>query len=159
MHRDGPVQHLLVLHPRLRALRDDGPLRLGADEVDLCQKLVATEHVLHLRTNRLRELHQDAVDFLPLLTLQLADAVVRLHHLSRLDEDRPSRVRLVVHDAADLPLHGRSHGDDQSSVAQGGGHVLVDEPFALRRAEDVLQSPRHASRRRCQFLTDLQQSW
>ena len=157
MHGNRPVQQLLVLHAWLRALRDDGELRLGADEVDLCQELIASEHVLHLGTDCLRELHQDAVDLLPLLTLQLADLVVRLHHLGRFDKDRPARVRLVMHDATDLSLHRRSHRDDQSAVAQGGGYVLVDESLAFCRAEDVLQGSRHTACRRCQLLTNAEQ--
>ena len=157
MHRNRPVEHLLVLHAWLRAVRQNGKLRLRTDKVDLCQELITCQHLLHFWPHRLRELHQDAVDFLPLLILQLTYLVVRLHHLGRLYEHRPSRVRLVMHNAPNLPLHCRSHRNDQTTIAKGGRHILVNQPIPLSRLEYVLQSPRHTASRCCQFPANLQQ--
>ena len=157
MNRPDPVHHLRTLQRRLNRSVALSPKRLGPDEINLSQEVVRDEQRRDERTQPVRELRQDTNHLPALITLQLADAIVCLHHLSRFDKDRLSAGRLIVYNAPDLPLQGRSHGNHQSPIAQGRRDILLHHPFRLRVAQDAVQRARDAPHRGIQFATDASQ--
>ena len=126
-----PVDVRLLLHSRFHRLRQVGQRGLGVEEVDDAEELVGLEDLVDMRAHLVAEHGEDADDLAALLGLQLADAVVGLHHLRRLDEHRLSCGTLVVHDAADAPFHAGRHGNHQTSVAHRRRCVLVHQAVAL----------------------------
>ena len=104
MHGIHPVQHGTGVDVGADGLHGDGREPLGADEVDDTQEVHRAEDVGDVGPHLGGELVEDADDFTLLLALQFAHAVVGLHHLGRLYEDRLARCRLVVDDALDFAL-------------------------------------------------------
>ena len=129
-------------------------LVLGKEELDVGKELEASQQFLQVRSELLGELAKDANDFPALVGLQFADAVVGLHYFCRLDEDRLSRCTLVVNDALDAPLQGRSHGDDETAVAHGRCHVLLYQSISLCRFEDACKGTADAALGPFQFPSD-----
>ena len=79
-------------------------LMFGDEEFDVCKEFEASQQLLQVRTKLLCELPQDTNDFSLLVGLQLTNAVVGLHHLSRLYEDRFTRSTFVVNDTLNSPF-------------------------------------------------------
>ena len=88
VHCTNPVDVRMVLHLRLKGLHLTGQLRLGLHEVDLRQKLIAVEHLAHMRTNSFGHLRQYADNFVAFVAFKFAYSVVGLHHFGRFDEHR-----------------------------------------------------------------------
>ena len=128
--------------------------RFGVDEIYLGQESVRVKKLLMVWAYSCGELLQDADDLAAFLPFQLADAVVGFHHFGGFDEHGATCGGLVVDDALDFPFQGRGHGDDEASVAHGGGHVLVHDAALLRVAEDAVQGARDAAFHRGQFAAD-----
>jgi DNA mismatch repair protein MutS2 len=93
---------------------------------------IGIHDVVHVRTHQLRELREYHYYLASFVCLQLAYAVVRLNHLRRFHEYRLARRRLVVYDALNASLHGRSDRHNEATVAQSRRNVLVYETLALR---------------------------
>src|SRR5689334_25444071 len=85
-----------------RALELHRVARSRIQGVQLGERVEAVEHRVAMRAQPVGELAQDALHFLRLLALQLANAVPVLDRGGRLDEQRTARARGTVHDAADL---------------------------------------------------------
>ena len=126
-----PVQMGLGLHFGLESLRQLGQFRLGVDQVYLCQELVGVENIVHMGPELVGKHGEYAYDLASLGSLQLAHLVVGLYYLCRLNKHGLSRGRLIVHNTAYLSLHARRYGNHQSTVANGGCHILVHQPVFL----------------------------
>ena len=79
----------------------DREARARVQRVELDERVERREHRVAMRTQRVGELAQNALDLLELLGLELANAIAELDRRRRLDEQRAARRRRVVHDAAD----------------------------------------------------------
>ena len=157
MYGARPVDERFFADFRLCGLKGFGQGGLGLDEVDGGQEAVGIEDVLHIGAQLLREIGQYADDFAALVGLQFADAIVGLHHLGRLYEDRLSGGTLIVDDTAYLALQGRGHGYHQAPVAHGGSDVFLHQPFTLGRMQDAVQRARDAALGLGQLAADVAQ--
>ena len=135
MLRRNPVDHGLRTHLRLYAARELRKLGACTNEVDLGKHTIGVHDVIHVRTHQLRELREYHYYLASFVGFQLAYAVVRLNHLRRLHEHRLARRRLVVYDALNASLHGRSDRHNEATVAQSRRNVLVYETLALRSVQ------------------------
>ena len=151
MSRPYPVYMRIRLNVRLYALYRLRQLSLGVYEVYLGKKPVRIEYRRDMRTHQLGKLSEYAYYLATLFRLQFAYAVVGLYHLRRLNKNRLAGCRLVVHDAADAAFQTLADRNHQAAVAHGGRHVLVDQPLALGRAQDSIQSFRNRPLCACKF--------
>ena len=110
----------------------DGEACFGSDEVDDGEEVVAMEHVVYLGSHGVGELEEYALYLLAFLTFEFAYLVVCLNDFCRFDVDGFAGVGFVVDDAAYLALEGWGYRDDESSVAECGCYVVVDESVGLR---------------------------
>ena len=122
-------------HNRLNALDELCQFRFGVYQVDSSQETVGVQYLLDVRAHLVREDGEDADHLAALLGLQLTHAVVGLHHLGRLNEDGLSCGTLIVHNTVYLPLQSWCHRNHQSSVAQRGCRILVNQSVALCRVQ------------------------
>ena len=136
MHGSDPVQMRLVLHHGLESLGELCQLRLGENQVDLCQKLIRLENLSHMGAHLVGKHRQDTNHLAALLGLQLAHLIVGLHHFGRLDKHRLSRGTLIMHDTVDAALHLRCHWQHQSPVTHRGGSILLYQSVLLGGVED-----------------------
>src|SRR5207249_6693649 len=105
-----------------------------------------------------RELVEDASHFGALRELRLAQRVVRLEDLERLDEDRGAARGLIVDD----PLHRAAHLRlDRNDVAAAtlGHELLLQHPRELRGAQQPVQALLQARLRRAQRRAQRAQAW
>ena len=122
-----------VFYLRFYGIRLDGKFCFGSNEVDLGQEQIGIKDVSDVRTHFVTEHGQDADDLTALLGFQLADAIVGLYYLGRFNKDGLACGTLVVNDAVDTLLQVGGYGYHQSTVAHGGGCILVNESVALGR--------------------------
>lgn len=112
-------------HPPVRpdggtdAVDFKGILRLGENDRQIGQHTVVQTQVIGEGGDRRRQLGENAVDLVLFAPVQLADAVVQLEDVQRLDKQRAARRGGVVHDALDLALVLGLDGDDETAVADG----------------------------------------
>ena len=78
--------------------------------------------------------------------------IVGLYHLLRLDIYGLARSTLVMDYTAYLPFVCRCNRQHQSSLAQGGGGILVDQSVGLCLPEDAVDGTRHGAFRLAQLL-------
>ena len=136
MYSTDPIDVGLVVHRGLKSLRKPRPFCLGVYQVDLCQQLVGVENIVDVRPYFTSKHRQDA-DHLPaLLSFQLTYLVVGFHHFGRLDKHGLSRGTLIMYDTVDPALHRGSHRQHQSSVAHGGGSILIHQSVLLGCVQD-----------------------
>ena len=95
----------LVVHLRLKGLRQCRPFTLGLDEVDLCQELVGVENLFHVWAHLVGKYGEDADNLAPLLSFQLAHLVVGLHYFGWFDKYRLTCGRLIMDDTIDATFH------------------------------------------------------
>ena len=101
--------------------------------------MIGEENFHGMGSHLLGQLGEDADNLVPLVALQLTDAVVGLHYLGRLDEHRSARGTLIVDYARDLALQPRGHRNDQTAVAQGRCDVLLHQPLALGTVQNAVE--------------------
>src|ERR1700694_2670115 len=101
----------------------DGVARTRHERVEYDQCFETLDELLSMRPHFLRELEENALDLFYLLALQLANPVPGLNRRRWLDEQRPSRLRCVVHYPPDRALCFPTHGNHVSAIAHGDGHV------------------------------------
>ena len=93
-----------------------------------------------VRTQFIGKKGEDADYFATFFPFEFSDAVVGLHHFGRLYIYRLSAGRLVVYDTLDTSFVGGNDRYYQSSFAQGGGHLFIDDSLALGVAENGIQA-------------------
>ena len=76
-----------------------------------------------MRSDLLRQLGENSFDLFDLLALELANSVAGFDCRWRLDEESSSGLRSVVNDSADCALRFAPNGDDETTIADGDGHV------------------------------------
>ena len=130
-----PVDLRTVDHVWLEGLGQLSQASFGLNQVGGGQKLVAVENVFRVGAHLVAEYGQYAHYLAALLSLQLAYAVVGLHHLCRFYKHGLARGALVVYNAVYLAFHTRCHGYHQAAVAQRGCSVFIHQPFALCRVQ------------------------
>ena len=135
----------------IRQLRRDrvklvGELGLGKNEVQAHEHVKVARDILPVRGALGRELGEDALDLRFFARAQLPQLVVRLHGGHRLDEQRRTGGRHVVHEAG--------HGAlvlclDRHHVALGthGDDRLLQRLGIARRGDDLLQRVVHTRTR------------
>ena len=121
-----------------------GVLRLGREEVQLRQGPQARRRSRRARVHAEGQLVQQAVDLLPLLVLELHEAVVELHALGRLDEDGGAGVAGAV----DHPLQPAAmlglDGQDVAVLVElhaGGLEIAGDVRPADETVDDLAHLP------------------
>ena len=135
MLRRNPVDNRFCVHLRLDAARELCELGTCTNEVDLGKHTIGVHDIVHVRTHQLRELREYHYYLASFVCLQLAYAVVRFNYFRRFHEYRLARRRLVVYDALNASLHGRSDRHNEATVAQSRRNVLVYETLALRSVQ------------------------
>ena len=86
MARLHPIHQRSSLHGRFHRAHHPGQSGFGLNQVDGGHEEVGVENLCHMGAHLLGKVSQDADDLPALLSLQLADAVVGLHHLGGLYE-------------------------------------------------------------------------
>ena len=128
---------------RRAAVVAEGKPRLGKDEIQLAQHLIirfdAVRIVRHIRT----QLGENALDLRLFLALEHLDLVICIHNLCRLDEQRRTRGRDVVHHARHIAAVLALDRDDKPSVALGD-QALLQKLRIGRRGDDVVERLAHA---------------
>ena len=145
---------LQTRHHRLKLFGED---RQSTKIVDVRQKLHRVENVADVRTNLGRKDLQNANHLALLRSLEFADAVVGIHHRSRFDEDGLSARTLIVNDTFDFTLQRRSHGDDQTTIAERGRNITIDVAFGLRFVNDGAQTMADVARSHLDTMTNVEQ--
>ena len=105
MTRADEVEHTVRVEHRPLALEMCGELRLREQQVDRGKRVDHRVEVLSRPLDAARELVEDASHLSAFRELGLAQRVVRLEDLERLDEDGGPAGGLVVDD----PLHRAAH--------------------------------------------------
>ena len=119
------------------------PPRLSAQGVHSGEVVARTRYALYVDSQRCGGLRQYA-DYLAALGIfQLAQRVVELYHLHRLDIERASGGRLVVYESRELAFVGGRNRNHGASVADRYHGIGIDYAGALGRREHLLQPFRY----------------
>jgi len=110
---------------RFKSVHQCGEFGLGLDKIDHREKLERVEHLSHMRPDSRSHLGKNLHNFMTLLTLQLPDFIIGLHHFGRFYIYRSARSTLVMHYSGNTTLECRCHGNDQTPIPQGRSHILV----------------------------------
>ena len=133
-----PVDNRTGIDIRLNGIGETCKFCTSTNEVYLRQKLIGVYNVIDMRTHKLRELRKYYDYLATLVGLQLTYTVVGFNHFRRFDEYRLARRRLVVYNTLYTAFHGRSHGHNQSAVAQRRRNVLLHQTLALRCMQYII---------------------
>ena len=118
------IDDALGVEARADALVFIGIFRLGVGAVEIGKAGdVAAQLPRHI-ADAARELQQDALDLFLFGGGELAQFVVHLQHLFRLDEEGGAAGGTVVHEAADARFVLGAHGQDVAVVSHGDDAVL-----------------------------------
>ena len=138
----GVLQHQPVVRredrPHTSVLR--GPAALGAQHVHFREIIARIGDQPGVGTYRLGELGEYAHDLAPLGIFQLAQFVVDLHHLDRLDVEGLSRRRFVVDESVELAFVTRGDRNHGPPVADRNLGVGIDDTRPLGRSQHGLQA-------------------
>ena len=143
-----PVNHRFAAYVRFYCAHCFGEYGFGADKVYFAQEAVAWKDVSYLRPQLVGKFLEYSCHLAQFGATQLAYPVVGFHYFGRFDKHGAPCGRLVVYNAAYLAFQCRGNGYHQSSVAHGGGDVLVDVAFALCVLYYGAQAVRYAARGR-----------
>ncbi len=141
----GPAQVQFPIVRQDRHARDhiEGHKGFRADEINLADVFRGSDEAAQVRTQELREFHQDTGDFALFVELQFADLVLQLHDFERLDEGRLAGSRFVIDDAGQLFLAARRDRDQHSSVPHHHFRFGIDQSLALGLGEDAADPAGH----------------
>ena len=130
-----------------------GVARLGEDEVQVPQRLDGLPQRAGLGSDDVRQLAQDAADFLFFGQLRLAPLVVQLYHRQRLDEQGGAAARLIVHQPGYPALELGAQRNDVAPLALGDDRFL-QVGLVRARGHDPLQAFQQAAMRLAQLPAD-----
>ena len=138
----GRAEHQAVVgrEDRAHAAVLRSPASLGAQHVNLGEVVARVGDQGGIRTDRVGEFREDTDDLAPLRILQLAQFVVDLHDLDRLDIEGLSGSRLVVDESVEFAFVGCGDGDHGPTVADRDLRIGIDDPGPLGRGQDGLQA-------------------
>ena len=138
MARRNPVNNRTGIDIRLNGTGETCKFRTRAYEIYLSQQLIGIYYVVYMRSYKLGELRKYHDYLATLIGLKLTYAVVGFNHFCWLNKHRLARRRLVVYNTLYTAFHGRSHGHNQSAVAQRRRNVLLHQTLALRRMQYII---------------------
>ena len=99
-------------------------LRLRVGGVYLAQPLDVAAQLPRHPADAVRKMGKNALDLLLFRRRKLAQLVIHVQYLLRLDEEGRAARRAVVHEAADPPLMLGAHGQNVAVVTHGDDRVL-----------------------------------
>ena len=101
-----------------------GVARSRKDEIHLRERRHRGANGLSLVGDVGRQFGQQAEDLLLLGQAQLAQGIVQIDDVQRLDKERDAAAGAIVHDALHASLAIRAHGDDKAPLAPGDERLL-----------------------------------
>ena len=131
-------------------------IRLGEYQAQLREVLIAADDAVRELARVGGKLKEDALDLLLLFPLEDADIIVRLHDAHRLDKDRLTARRAVVHQSGDVVAALGLDGHDVPAVALGDDGVLKIFDV-LGAVDDLIQHLARLGRRGADFAADVGQ--
>ena len=123
---DGFTVHMAHLCPDILSKQC-----LGADEIQLSQRVEHAGQVIEVRTYLVGHSGEDTDDFASYLGLGFTDAVVSLDNGIRLNKHGLARSTLVMNDTMEFALVHGTHGEHQAPVAQRGLYIGLKNSLLL----------------------------
>src|SRR6185503_20624721 len=137
------VETALAVERGTLGVEEIGELRLRKREVESRESGHQRVELLGILLDAARELVENALDLVLLRELGLAERVVRLEDLERLDEHGRAGGRLVVDDPFHRAAHLRAHRHDVAPAALRDDRLLERaRELAFEQAIETLLEPR-----------------